>query len=517
MSRAAAAAPRPKRPRSRGREVLSNPSFRRLWAIGGASTAMRWLDTVAVGAFVLQLTDSPFDVALTFFFRMIPMFAFGAYIGAISDRLNRRVLLMVAFGTLSVVYLLLAIAVFADAIQVWHVYVGALLAGGVWATDFPVRRAMVGEVVPRENLSAAMGLDLATSNFMRIPGPFLGGFLLDAIGMDAVYTMGAVLFLTGAIVAFSLDYKPVQQPVARIGPLRNIVEGVRYIRRDSVIVTVLAITVIMNMFAFPYQSMVPVISERTFGVGPTLMGLLISAEGLGATLGALWVASRARPAIYSRLYFWGSVLFLLMILSFSRLPWYGVALPVLFVAGFGMSGFGTMQSIMIISTTPAEMRGRVLGVLAVTIGTGPVSALVIGVIAESLGAPAAVMIMSLAGLGLLAVTLLLSRGFLSFRDVRPYEERGDLRTSLGVTQRDGYDGKGRGQDDGPGHKARPGKAGSPGGRPAGSTGRAGSAVSVSHSSGSSGDAAVRQPDALIDISGDGDQNTGPGEGRGPRS
>lgn len=498
MTKAAVMAPRPKRPNSRTREIFSNPSFRRLWAIGGASTAMRWLDTVAVGAFVLQLTGSPFDVALTFFFRMIPMFALGAYIGAVSDRLNRRVILIFAFGTLSAVYVLLAVAVYTDVIQVWHVYLGALLAGGVWATDFPVRRAMVGEVVPRENLSTAMGLDLATSNFMRIPGPFLGGFLLDAIGMDAVYTMGAVLFLIGAVVAFSLDYTPLQRPVTRIGPFRNIVEGVRYIRRDSMIVTVLAITVIMNMFAFPYQSMVPVIAERTFGVSSTLMGLLISAEGFGATLGALWVASRATPAFYSRIYFWGSVLFLLMLLSFSRVPWYGVAIPVLFVAGFGMSGFGTMQSIMVISTTPAEMRGRVLGVLAVTIGTGPVAALAVGAIAEAAGAPMAVMIIAIGGLLLLGVTALVSPNFLKFRDVRPFDERQDLRSASRVPERDGDDGEGGGEDDSPDDEPRPREAGATVG------------VTVGHVGGSP----VQQAEALIDIS---SESQGETRSDGPRS
>lgn len=449
MSRPAVVATRPG---SRARQVLGNSAFKRLWAIGGASTAMRWLDTVAVGAFVLEITGSPFAVALTFFFRMIPMFVFGAYIGAVSDRLNRRVILIFAFAVMAAVYLLLAAAVLTDVIRVWHVYLGALLAGGVWATDFPVRRAMVGEVVPREHLSAAMGLDLATSNFMRIPGPFLGGFLLDSIGMTAVYLMGAVLFLAAAVLAFSLEYAPRPKAAVAIGPLRNIVEGVRYIRRDSVIVTVLAVTVVMNMFAFPYQSMVPVIAQRTFGVSNTLMGLLISAEGLGATMGALWVASRATPAHYSRIYLWGSVFFLLMVLSFSRVPWYGVAIPVLFFGGFGMSGFGTMQSIMIISTTPAEMRGRVLGVLAVTIGTGPVAALAVGAIAESAGAPMAVMLMALSGLALLAVTMLLSPRFLKLREVKPLEEReADLRQTLSTTvsQSDRNDDEDGGKHDAP--------------------------------------------------------------------
>ena len=444
--------------RSRGRQVLANPAFRKLWAIGGSSTAMRWLDTVAVGAFVLELTGSPFQVALTFFFRMIPMFALGAYIGAVSDRLNRRLLLIIAFSVLAAVYVLLAVAVAANFIQVWHVYLGALLAGTVWATDFPVRRAMVGEVVERENLGAAMGLDLATSNFMRIPGPFLGGFLLDHVGMTAVYSAGAALFLIAAIVAFTLEYTPNAQQGPSISPLRNIVEGVRYIRRDSVIVTVLFITIVMNMFAFPYQSMVPVISSETLGVSNTLMGLLISAEGLGATLGSLLVASKASPGHYSRIYFYGSVLFLCMILLFSRVPWYGVAIPILFIAGFGMSGFGTMQSIMIISSTPHEMRGRVLGVLAVSIGTGPVAALMIGVIAEAAGAPRAVLIIALTGLALLAATAMVNRRFLQLRDVRPAaEKRADLRASLRlarVAKRDGHHDEHGDKHDAPDNQSR---------------------------------------------------------------
>jgi MFS family permease len=185
------------------------------------------------------------------------------------------------------------------------------------------------------------------------------------------------------------------------------------------------------MFAFPYQSMVPVISSESLGVSNTLMGLLISAEGTGATLGSLLVASKASPRHYSRIYFYGSVLFLCMILIFSRIPWYGAAIPILFIAGFGMSGFGTMQSIMIISSTPHQMRGRVLGVLAVSIGTGPVAALIIGVIAEAAGAPMAVLIIATAGLLLLAATAITNRGFLLLRDVRTGEEkRADLRASL---------------------------------------------------------------------------------------
>jgi MFS family permease len=188
--------------------------------------------------------------------------------------------------------------------------------------------------------------------------------------------------------------------------------------------TVLFITIVMNMFAFPYQSMVPVITKESLGVGDFALGALVSVEGLGSTLGALWIASRATPARYSRIYFFGSIFFLTVILAFSRVPWYALAMPLMFIGGFGMSGFGTMQSIMIVSSTPSHVRGRVLGVLAVSIGTGPIAALYVGLIARAAGAPMAVMLISLVGLCLMGLTALVNPGFLRLREAMPLSERG---------------------------------------------------------------------------------------------
>ena len=413
----------PPRNVSRTRLVIANPSFRRLWAIGSASSTMRWLETVALGVFVFNLTDSPFAVALTFFFRMIPMLLFGAFIGAFADRVSRKHVLAVAFTVLASTYAVLGLAALMDVIDVWHVYAGAVVAGLVWATDFPVRRAMIGDVLPREQVGTGLGLDMATSNFARVPGPLLAGIFLTTIGVEAVYFLGSVLFFTAAAVAISMDSPSPEYSGERVSPMRNIIEGLRYVRKDSLIVTVLAVTVIMNMFAFPYQAMAPVIARDTLHVNALLLGVLVSVEGLGATLGALWVALKSNQSHYTRVYFWGSVLFLVVILGFSRVPWYGLALPLMFVGGFGMAAFGTMQSIIIISATPSRIRGRVLGVLAVTIGTGPLAALYVGAIAQALGAQIAVMMIAIGGIALMALVAVLSPSFLRLRSVEPLGER----------------------------------------------------------------------------------------------
>ncbi len=161
----------------------------------------------------------------------------------------------------------------------------------------------------------------------------------------------------------------------------------------------------MNIFGFPYQHMVPVIGAESLKIGPLLIGILLASEGLGATTSSLVIALRARPGGYTRIYAVGSVLFLTAILLFSLVPSFWMALPILMIGGFSMSGFATMQSIIVITSTPVEIRGRVLGVLAATIGTGPLGALIVGGLAVWWGASNAVTAISAVGLTLTIITL----------------------------------------------------------------------------------------------------------------
>jgi MFS family permease len=388
---------------------------------------MRWMETVTLGAYVFDLTENPFDVGLIFFFRQIPMLALGAFIGVIADRANRKLLMASVLSLVSVVYAVMAVLVITGSVELWHIAVAALISGLLWATDFPVRRAMIGDVVGPSRVGMAMGLDMASGNFTRIPGPLIAGAFLATLGIQAAYILGSVLFAAAALIALSLAYTPPPKSDQPARPLTNLREGLSYIRGDVLIVVTLAVTVIMNVFGFPYQSQVAVIAKGSLGVSDILLGVLVASEGLGATIGSLVVATRARPAAYTRIYIWGSVTFLVVVLLFSQVPWYFVAVPLLFIGGFGMSGFGTMQSIIVMTATPPAVRGRVLGVLAVTIGTGPLAALCLGIAAQLLGAPAAVAGSATIGLVCLAVTLVLVPRFLRARAVQPHERTvGDL-------------------------------------------------------------------------------------------
>jgi len=374
---------------------------------------MRWMETVALGIYVFELTGSPFWVAVVGFLRMIPMLLLGPTIGLISDRVNRRILMSSTLGTLAAVYLVMFALVVSGKIELWHICFGATLAGVMWATDFPVRRAMIGDAVGQDGISTAIGIDMASSNFSRVIGPLGAGAFLATLGVEAAYMTGAILFAIGSLLAFSLPHvESTAKKRESSGYFANLSEGLKHVRADRIIVVTLVITIVMNIFGFPYQHMVPVIGAETLKIGPLLIGILLATEGLGATTGSLIIALKARPGGYTKIYSVGSVLFLTSILLFSLSPSFWLALPILLIGGFSMSGFATMQSIIVITSTPTEIRGRVLGVLAASIGTGPIGALLVGGLAVWWGASNAVTAIAIVGLTLTVLSLLIWPSYL---------------------------------------------------------------------------------------------------------
>ncbi len=401
-------------------KIVLDRDYARLWGIGVSTSTMRWLETVALGIFVYDLTESAFLVGFVGFLRMAPMLFLGAFIGALSDRVNRRAILATTNLILAAVYITLGLLIVADLIKLWHVSLGAFVSGVVWATDFPVRRAMIADIVPPDRVSSAFGVDMASSNFSRVIGPIVGGAFLQSIGMQAVYFLGTALFVIASALAFSMlithsSFLRRQESTVRTSPTSSNFDlrtGLKHVMGDSVLLVTIIITIIMNLFAFPYQQMIPVLGAEKLMIDPVLVGLLLSVEGLGATLGSLTIAAAAQPRHFTRVYTYASIGFLCIIAAFALSPWFWLAIPLLFIGGFGMSGFGTMQSIIVVSSTRPEMRGRVLGVLAVAIGSGPIGALHIGWLATQIGTDTAVLAIAAIGLILTLATLLISRKYL---------------------------------------------------------------------------------------------------------
>ena len=393
-------------PRTPVRVVLSDRSFRRLWLTGALASAMRWLDTLVLGVFVFDLTGSAFLVALLFFTRQVPRILFALAIGTLADRVDRRVMLMACFSLLTAVSAVLGALVLTDRIEYWHLLAASFVAGTLWAVEFPVRRAMLGDVVPRELIGRAMALDIGTSSLTRVFGPLTGGILLAAIGAEAAFFTQAVTFLLALAVLATLSYAPPQRGAAPQAPLADLVDGVRYIRRRRLLAGAFLASLLMNVFGFPYLTMVPVIGKETLGLDAVGVGMLQSAEGFGALIGATLIASLAPTRIYTLLYVGGIAFFMAMVLLFSRSEIFLLSIVFLWMAGFGMASYTSMQTTLFVASAPPQLRGRVIGTASMALGGNPLGALSVGVTAELLGAPIATTLMSVEGLFALSAVVL---------------------------------------------------------------------------------------------------------------
>jgi len=396
-------------PRAIGpRTLLADRDFRGVWAVGVATQTMRWLEMLAISVFIFRATGSPMAVALVMFLRQLPMFLLGAVAGAVADRFDRRIMLIVGMAAMCGLAIILGGLVATERIEIWHIALGVFLNGMYWSMDFPVRRTVLGEIAGMDRLSAAMGLDAATTQMTRMAGPAIGGLVIEAFGMEGVYLLGVVFYGAACLLMLRVTYRPARSISAGdANVVSKIAEGFRYVGTRRVIVGTLAVTVMMNVWGFPYVSMVPVIGEQVLGLSAFFIGLLVTAEATGALCSSLLIANFIRPVHYMRLYVGSACLFITGVLAFSLSPSYALSLAILFIGGFGFAGFGTMQPSIIIYSTPPAVRSRVMGAITVCIGTGPLGILHLGWLASILDAPMAVMVMAIEGMVVLAACLLI--------------------------------------------------------------------------------------------------------------
>ena len=356
-----------------------------------------WLEMLIVPLLTLELTDSPFLVSLVFFLRFVPML-FGFGLGVLSERINRKHLLTSGLIVQAATALTWALLAVTGSIEFWHLAVGSFLIGIVMTSDFPVRRTMMGEIVDRSQVGRAMSLEMTSSSFFRILGPFAGGVLLGTVGAYGGFLLAALLYLVGLIIAVSTNYLQPLSTERYTSPKTQMTQGINYIRRNEIIIGTLVVTLIVNAFGFSYMSQQPVVARQVLEVSDVLIGVLQSVEGVGMFLGAALVTIFARPHQYIRIYMGSSLLYLLTITLFSQSNTYWASLLILFLSGIGMSGFAAMQSAIMVYTSSQEMRGRVMGSVTMFIGFGPLGALGIGMLAGFYTIATAVMITACIGI-----------------------------------------------------------------------------------------------------------------------
>ncbi|MFL5280728.1 MAG: MFS transporter, partial [Rhodopila sp.] len=335
--------------------------------------------------------------------RLLPMGLLGAFIGAWAEKIERRTTLILVVIQMLATSASLALLAHNHHLAIWHLAVASFLNGLGWATDNPVRRVMIGDVVGGSQMSTAMSLDVGANNASRMVGPTVGGLLLAGVGINGVFMLSVALYAFALYAAFRVRYR--NAGLIGSGPvLARVVEGLRLVVSDRRLAATLVVTIIYNIFAWPFTSMIPVIGQNKLGLGPEGIGILASMDGIGAFCGALLLTLFLRPAWYARAYIGGVIAYMVMLIVFALVPWPGIAGSALLLTGLGGAGFSTMQATLVYLAAPQEMRSRILGVLSVCIGVGPIGFIALGLLADAIGAQWATTASGLAGLLCMVLT-----------------------------------------------------------------------------------------------------------------
>jgi MFS family permease len=388
--------------------VLRDSSFRPIWYVGGLAEVSRRLEMLVLSWLVLQTTDSPFQLGLILVFNNLPRPLFSLFAGLIADRFSRRRILFAAQTTNTALAAMILGFLWLEQLATWHIFLAVFLQGITKSLEDPSRRTAILDIVGEGRLVNALSLDTISNTMGKMIGPLLGGVLIDTTGFTGAYLFTIVIHLMALGVLTRVRIPQSRQPSAQVEAVwRSLGSSLRHAVHSPMLLAMLYITIVMNGLAFPVQQFIPAVGRDHLGVGATLVGLLVAAEGIGQLAGAGLMALSRDLRRHGRVFTLGSLAVLIIVILFVWSPWYALAFGLLVVGGIGQAGFGTMQSAITMLEAPREMRGRMMGLLSVCIGVGtPLGTLEIGAVATSFSTQWALSVNAFAGILLLIPAVL---------------------------------------------------------------------------------------------------------------
>lgn len=377
--------------------ALRSRNYTLLWSGLIVSNVGTWMQNVASGWLVLQLTDSPLWLGLLGLSFAIPMTLLPLLGGSVADRVNRVRLVLFAQTCAMVIAFALAALVWLGAVNVWHILVANFLTAVVLAFDNPTRQALIPQLVPRRDLLNAISLNSATYNGAALIGPALAGVLLGPLGAGWLFFLNGLSFLAVILALTAMRDVPTHSGGQHKSVLEGVTTGLTFAYRNRMILALLVLSAITSLFGRSYQNLLPVFARDIMGGGPEAYGLLLSAAGAGALVGALGLASIRQVPRQGLVMSISGLVFALTLIAFTFVTTLTLGIILLFIAGITATVFGTLTTTFIQVASPDEMRGRVMSLYAITlIGLPSLGALGSGAGAEMLGgiqgAPRAVLI-----------------------------------------------------------------------------------------------------------------------------
>ena len=406
-----------------GLRALRHRNFRWFFAGQGVSQIGSWLQMIATSWLVYHLSGSTFLLGVSAFAQQIPFLLLAPVAGVFVDRLERRGLLLVTNSVAALQALAMFTVVAAGIVQPWHLIAGNLVLGLVNACDAPARQSILIQLVGgRQELASAIAINSVVMNLARFVGPMIGGVLIAALGERWGFAANALSYFVMLFALSRIPSMPRPATPAEGGLMRQLATGARYAYGFLPARSALLLLAAASLSVGSYAALMPWFAREAFHGGSGTLGLLISAAGLGAVSGMVYLALRSGIRGLFGLIGWtvATAGFALCVFSFSRSLW--LALPALYFIGLGLMLTAASTNTVLQSIVPDQLRGRIASFYVMSfIGMSPVGALAAGWFAERFGPPHT--LAACGALGVVAAALYRTQLGAIRREIRPVYEK----------------------------------------------------------------------------------------------
>ena len=345
-----------------------------------------WMQSVGEAWLVLQLTHDPLALGIVAACAFSPVLLLGLFGGIVADVVSKRKALYVTQTVAGLLALVMGLDVASGLVQVWHVYLIALLFGVNSSFDMPIRQSFVVEMVGREDIAKAVALNSAVFNGSRIVGPAIGGLTIAAIGIAPLYFVNAASYI--AVIISLARMRPlefhaiphVEMAKTARAVIDRLVEGLRYVRNNEQIFLAISILTVVSTFAMNFTVLGPLLAANVLHGDADTYGFLMAASGAGSLASALLIAFGARPTMIRLILGAGTAGVGLVALSLSGS--FAIDLVFMFIIGWGTLSMAATCNTIIQLNVPDVLRGRVMSVYTTLFaGTTPIGGLFAGTVA----------------------------------------------------------------------------------------------------------------------------------------
>jgi MFS family permease len=410
--------------------ALRHRNYRLFFGGQGVSLVGTWMQQVALAWLVYRLTNSALLLGLVGFAGQLPTFLLTSFGGVLADRWNRLHLLIVIQTLAAIQASILALLTLTGQIAIWHIFLLGIGMGVITAFDVPTRQSLIGDMLDkREDLGNAIALNSLMFNGARLVGPSIAGLLLSVTSEGVCFLMNAISFVAviGALAAMRIP-RPAREP-AQQRILQGLKEGYTYGLGFAPIRYILTNLALLSLMGLPYTVLMPIFAKDILGGGPHTLGFLVAVSGVGALLSALYLASRKSVIGLGTIIGASSGIFGCALVFFSFSRYVPLSLLMSLCTGFGLMGVITSTNTILQTISQEDKRGRVMSLYAMAfMGMTPFGSLIIGALANRIGAPHAVFV---GGIVCIISSFLFFRRLPTIRKlIRPiYVEKGILTES----------------------------------------------------------------------------------------